>query len=50
MHIYWLSFLGIMTGCIVLYYWLDDKRMFRPVLPKQLPGDGKVHYTFERKH
>jgi NADH dehydrogenase (ubiquinone) 1 beta subcomplex subunit 8 len=48
MKVYWMSFLGVMTGCFVLYYWLEDKKMFRPVIPKQLPIDG-VHYTFERK-
>lgn len=44
---YWLSFLGVMGGCFALYYWLEDKKMFRPVAAKQYPGDGKVHYVFE---
>lgn len=43
-------FLGVMTFWFVSYYWLDNKRMFRPVLPKQLAADGKVHYTFEPKN
>ncbi|XP_055840451.1 NADH dehydrogenase [ubiquinone] 1 beta subcomplex subunit 8, mitochondrial [Episyrphus balteatus] len=47
---YFASFFGFMTCCFVLYYWLEDKKMFRPVLPKQYPRDGKVHYTFEPKN
>ncbi|CAO1370342.1 unnamed protein product [Diamesa serratosioi] len=43
------TFLGVMTFCFVLYFWLEDKKMFRPVLPKQLAHDGKPHYTFESK-
>lgn len=48
MQYQWACFLGVMTFCFVTYYWLEDKKMFRPVLPKQRPGDGKVHYTFEQ--
>lgn len=44
-----LTFLGVMFGCFGVYWFLDDKRMFRPTLPKQMPGDGKPHYTFEKK-
>ncbi|XP_037038278.1 NADH dehydrogenase [ubiquinone] 1 beta subcomplex subunit 8, mitochondrial [Bradysia coprophila] len=43
-----LAFSGVMIGCFALYLWLEDKRMYRPAVKKQLPGDGKVHYTFER--
>uniref|UniRef100_A0A1I8P7A0 NADH dehydrogenase [ubiquinone] 1 beta subcomplex subunit 8, mitochondrial n=1 Tax=Stomoxys calcitrans TaxID=35570 RepID=A0A1I8P7A0_STOCA len=45
---YWLGFLGCMTGCLVVYYWLENYRMYRPVAAKQYPGDGQKHYTFER--
>ncbi|XP_055607942.1 NADH dehydrogenase [ubiquinone] 1 beta subcomplex subunit 8, mitochondrial-like [Uranotaenia lowii] len=48
MRTYWLAFLGVMTGCFVFYYWLEDYKMFRPVLAKQYPRDGK-HYTFDEK-
>jgi NADH dehydrogenase (ubiquinone) 1 beta subcomplex subunit 8 len=40
-------FLGVMSFCWAIYLWLEDKKMFRPVLPKQLPAAGKPHYTFE---
>lgn len=49
MTTYYMAFLGVMAGCFGLYYFLEDKKMYRPVLPKQYPGDGKVHYTFEKK-
>lgn len=39
-------FFGVVGGIFALYYWLEDKKMFRPAMPKQLPKDGK-HYTFE---
>ncbi|XP_039962333.1 NADH dehydrogenase [ubiquinone] 1 beta subcomplex subunit 8, mitochondrial [Bactrocera neohumeralis] len=44
---YWLSFVGVMSGCLALYYWLENYRMYRPVAVKQYPGDGRKHYTFE---
>ncbi|XP_061394288.1 NADH dehydrogenase [ubiquinone] 1 beta subcomplex subunit 8, mitochondrial [Musca vetustissima] len=44
---YWLGFLGCMAGCLALYYWLENYRMYRPVAVKQYPGDGRKHYTFE---
>uniref|UniRef100_A0A1B0BFT4 NADH dehydrogenase [ubiquinone] 1 beta subcomplex subunit 8, mitochondrial n=1 Tax=Glossina palpalis gambiensis TaxID=67801 RepID=A0A1B0BFT4_9MUSC len=44
---YWLSFLGVMAGCLILYYGIDDYKMYRPVAAKQYPGEGRVHYTFE---
>lgn len=44
---YWLSFLGVMTLCFSIYFFLEDKKMFRPALPKQYPAGGKTHYTFE---
>uniref|UniRef100_U5EVZ6 Putative mitochondrial electron transport n=1 Tax=Corethrella appendiculata TaxID=1370023 RepID=U5EVZ6_9DIPT len=40
-------FLGCMASCIALYVWLEDYKMFRPVLKKQLPAQGVPHYTFE---
>lgn len=43
----WLWFVGVMGGTFALYYWLEDKKMFRPAMPKQFPKDGKKHYTFE---
>ena len=42
-----LSFVGVMTFSAILYYWLEDKKMYRPVLPKQYPYQGVAHYTFE---
>jgi hypothetical protein len=46
MSTYWSLFLGLMTFWFVLYYWLEDKKMFRPVMPKTLPANGKS-YKFE---
>ncbi|KAJ6633182.1 NADH dehydrogenase [ubiquinone] 1 beta subcomplex subunit 8, mitochondrial [Pseudolycoriella hygida] len=43
-----LSFSAAVFGSLAFYYWMEDKRIYRPVTPKQLPGGGKVHYTFER--
>lgn len=43
----WAMFLGVMGSCFGMYYWLEDKKMFRPVLPKQYPAGGKTHYTFD---
>jgi len=46
----YMAFLGVMTGCFVLFFFLEDYKLFRPVKPKQLPAaltDGKAHYTFE---
>lgn len=42
-----LAFLGVMGASAALYYWLEDKRMFRPALPKQYPYKGETCYTFE---
>lgn len=44
-----LMFFGVMSGFFFLYWWLEDKKMFRPASPKQLPEPGKVHYTFDPK-
>uniref|UniRef100_A0A1L8DZX9 Putative ubiquinone oxidoreductase ndufb8/ashi subunit n=1 Tax=Nyssomyia neivai TaxID=330878 RepID=A0A1L8DZX9_9DIPT len=44
-----LAFTGVMTGFFAFYYFLEDYKSFMPVVPKQLPGEGKVHYTFESK-
>jgi NADH dehydrogenase (ubiquinone) 1 beta subcomplex subunit 8 len=38
--------MGFLAGS---YIWLEDKKMFRPVLPKQYPSDGKTHYSFDPK-
>lgn len=43
-----MCFVGVMFGAFGIYWFLNDKRMYRPALPKQLPGDGKPHYTFEK--
>lgn len=40
-------FLTCIGGSFALYYWLEDKKMFQPAMPKQLYGDAKKHYTFE---
>lgn len=42
-------FISVMVGFWVLYVWLEDKKMFCPVVPKQYPDKGKAHYTFEPK-
>ncbi|XP_018321325.1 NADH dehydrogenase [ubiquinone] 1 beta subcomplex subunit 8, mitochondrial [Agrilus planipennis] len=42
------EFFGVMSILYAIYYWLEDKKMFLPLLPKQYPGEGK-HYTFEPK-
>lgn len=42
-----LMFFGVMGGAFLITYWLEDKKMFRPAMPKQLPADGKKYYTFE---
>ncbi|CRK92829.1 CLUMA_CG006223, isoform A [Clunio marinus] len=44
-----LTTLSVVGAIALAYWWLNDKKAFRPVLPKQYPGDGKVHYTFELK-
>ncbi|XP_058454182.1 NADH dehydrogenase [ubiquinone] 1 beta subcomplex subunit 8, mitochondrial [Malaya genurostris] len=44
----WYTFIGVMTACFVVYFWLENYKMFRPVLEKQYPHDGP-HYTFEKK-
>lgn len=44
-----LAFASVILGSFALYYFLEDKRMYRPVVPKQYPGNSKVHYTFETK-
>lgn len=44
-----LSFVGVMIGTFILYYALEDYKMYRPVSAKQYPSDGP-HYTFETAH
>lgn len=43
-----LAFFGVISGSFLLYWFLDDKRIYRPALPKQYPTSGP-HYTFESK-
>lgn len=49
MQTMFLTFAGVMTAWFALYFYFEDKKLFRPALPKQLPGDGRPHYTFEPK-
>lgn len=39
------TFMAVMAGWFALYWWFNDKKMFRPVLEPQYPN--KTHYTFE---
>merc|ERR1712168_161558 len=43
------TFLSVMAGFFAAYFYLDaaERKSHWPLLPKQMPGDGKVHYTFE---
>uniref|UniRef100_A0A7R9IFF5 NADH dehydrogenase [ubiquinone] 1 beta subcomplex subunit 8, mitochondrial n=1 Tax=Timema tahoe TaxID=61484 RepID=A0A7R9IFF5_9NEOP len=43
----WTSFLGVVGGFFAIYFFMEDKKMFRPVVPKQYYRPGVVHYTFE---
>ncbi|KAG8228755.1 hypothetical protein J437_LFUL009677 [Ladona fulva] len=43
----WTAFFVVVGGFTLAYHWLDDKKMFRPVMVKDLPNDGRKHYTFE---
>lgn len=43
------QFLGTMSGALLLYYIFDQAKCFPGLIPKQYPGQGKVHYTFESK-
>lgn len=40
-------FFAVVGGFTALTIFFEDKKMFRPAMPKQMPGDGKKHYTFE---
>ncbi|XP_063244201.1 NADH dehydrogenase [ubiquinone] 1 beta subcomplex subunit 8, mitochondrial [Bacillus rossius redtenbacheri] len=40
-------FLAVMGGLMGTYYFFEDRKSFRPVLPRQYPTPGVVHYTFE---
>lgn len=48
----------VMASCLfgtlgtiwLLYLFFEDKKMFRPVLPQQMPAPGVVHYTFEPRN
>lgn len=41
------TFLGIMTFFYGTFFFLEDYKMFRPVLAKQYPAPGVLHYSFE---
>ncbi|XP_076064339.1 NADH:ubiquinone oxidoreductase subunit ASHI [Oratosquilla oratoria] len=41
------AFFGVMTVLFAAYIYLEDKKFHWPVMKKQYPGDGQVHYTFE---
>ncbi|KAJ8971749.1 hypothetical protein NQ314_000566 [Rhamnusium bicolor] len=41
--------LGAIFGYYALYALCEKAKMFPAVLPKQYPGDGRKHYTFETK-
>ncbi|KAG0725248.1 NADH dehydrogenase [ubiquinone] 1 beta subcomplex subunit 8, mitochondrial [Chionoecetes opilio] len=43
-----LAFLGVMTAFVGSFYLLENYKLHWPLLPKQFPGDGKVHFTFEK--
>ncbi|KAK8400209.1 hypothetical protein O3P69_003126 [Scylla paramamosain] len=43
-----LAFMGVMTFFVGTYYLMESRKIHWPLLPKQYPGDGKVHYTFEK--
>lgn len=40
------AFFGVMGMWFFLYWWFEDKPMFRPAAPKQLHGDGKTRYGY----
>lgn len=42
-------FMAVMCGSAFVFWWFEDKKMFRPVLIKQLPAPGQTHYTFDPK-
>lgn len=42
-------FLSVIAGSFFIYWLVDDHKLFRPVLRKQMPADGGAHYTFEPK-
>lgn len=43
----WLGFLGLMSFWIALNALCEPVKMFRPVLPKANPADGKKHFAYE---
>lgn len=43
----WLQFLGTMTAAYIIYFLFENVKQFPAVTPRQYPGDGKKHYTFE---
>lgn len=42
----WLGFIGIMSFWFALNALCEPVKMFRPVLPKANPADGKKHYAY----
>lgn len=43
-----LSFAAVMSFFFATYYYLDNRKMHWPLLPKQFPEEGVTHYTFEK--
>lgn len=43
------QFIGVMSIAFTLYYMGSKIKFFPGAIPKQYPGQGKVHYTFESK-
>lgn len=43
----WCEFLGCMAGIYGVYWISNHVKMSIPWTSKQIPGPGKVHYTFE---
>lgn len=43
------QFVGVLSIAFTLYYMGSKMKFFPGAIPKQYPGQGKVHYTFEAK-
>ncbi|KAK4309205.1 hypothetical protein Pmani_019131 [Petrolisthes manimaculis] len=43
-----LSFASVMAFFIGTYYFLENRKMHWPLMPKQFPNEGVAHYTFEK--
>ncbi|XP_043235560.1 NADH dehydrogenase [ubiquinone] 1 beta subcomplex subunit 8, mitochondrial-like [Amphibalanus amphitrite] len=44
----WAAFLAVVAGYSLLFFYFDNKKMFRPVMPRQYVRDGP-HYSFQLK-